>query len=552
VIAGVPVGDNDFIKEHLENIVNPDVDSKKYLQLANHIAHLPDKQVSLLLMHKCLPSRLIHTARTTSPEHFIKEVGNKSDIINAWVLERIMCIPQTRNITLSQALNNNGKENTIILQHHQQQQLKLPIAKGGLGITSLAHISPAAYTAATAENVKKAISLATINNTNESPAITTNLGDSPLVHDILHSVSMLLDRGVSTSALAAILPAEWLTAATDNNIDYGHTVIARQLTATANTNSGNKCQAKIAALLHTQLLQSYEQSLDKLPSKEAACQLRCESTDEAKARHLSLSAKGAQSWLTCRIIGKCEMLSPEITMALRRTTGIRTEFGDGHCPFHPSKTTETQHAALPLNNHHAVTCPNTGLQNVLHRDMVYAMIDVMKETGVGGPYTREDVTCFNGRRAFTADKHTKWAMDITTPAGALIGATDSDIRDKQLLIDVSVRNPCGNKAIYEQHSNTVLGAAAAKAETDKAITYTGTYSPVTSTLKTAAFETFGRIGASLKHLLWQFVVHWASTLMGDQRATQMGRKMTRVREILSVALQKGLYSVSCALYKHCG
>ena len=265
VIAGVPVGDNDFIKEHLENIVNPDVDSKKYLQLANHIAHLPDKQVSLLLMHKCLPSRLIHTARTTSPEHFIKEVGNKSDIINAWVLERIMCIPQTRNITLSQALNNNGKENTIILQHRQQQQLKLPIAKGGLGITSLAHISPAAYTAATAENVKKAISLATINNTNESPAITTNLGDSPLVHDILHSVSMLLDRGVSTSALAAILPAEWL----NNNIDFGHTVMARQLTATANTNSGNKCQAKIAALLHTQLLQSYEQSLDKLPSKEA-------------------------------------------------------------------------------------------------------------------------------------------------------------------------------------------------------------------------------------------------------------------------------------------
>eukprot|EP00953_Heterococcus_sp_UTEX-ZZ885_P030623 16175-Heterococcus_DN1.PRE.2 len=33
------------------------------------------------------------------------------------------------------------------------------------------------------------------------------------------------------------------------------------------------------------------------------------------------------------------------------------------------------------------------------------------------------------------------------------------------------------------HSNTVAGAAAAKAETDKAKTYTGTYSPVTSNLQ---------------------------------------------------------------------
>jgi hypothetical protein len=41
---------------------------------------------------------------------------------------------------------------------------------------------------------------------------------------------------------------------------------------------------------------------------------------------------------------------------------------------------------------------------------------------------------------------------------------------------------------------TVAGAAATKAETDKAKKYTGTYSLVTSTLITAAFETFGRIG----------------------------------------------------------
>jgi hypothetical protein len=68
----------------------------------------------------------------------------------------------------------------------------------------------------------------------------------------------------------------------------------------------------------------------------------------------------------------------------------------------------------------------------------------------------------------------------------------TNIRDKLLLIDVNVRNPCGDTAITKLQVNTVACAAATKAVTDRAKTYTGTFSPVTSTLITAAFETFGR------------------------------------------------------------
>eukprot|EP00953_Heterococcus_sp_UTEX-ZZ885_P001702 1443-Heterococcus_DN1.PRE.3 len=230
-------------------------------------------------------------------------------------------------------------------------------------------------------------------------------------------------------------------------------------------------------------------------------------------------------------------------MACCRSAGVRTSFGDSHCPFHGTKhtTTKAQLSALQLNNHHAVTCPNTGLQNTLHKDMVYAVIDVMKQCNIGGPITKEDTRCFNGPKTYTKENPTKYSMDITAPVGAARGATDPNIRDKLLMIDVSVRNPCGDSAITELHSNTVAGAAAARAETDKANTYTGTYSPVTSNLTTAAFETFGRIGTHLKCLLKQFVVHWATALVGDQRTAQMGRKMTRLRETLSVALQKALY-----------
>jgi hypothetical protein len=76
--------------------------------------------------------------------------------------------------------------------------------------------------------------------------------------------------------------------------------------------------------------------------------------------------------------------------------------------------------------------------------------------------------------------------------------------------------------------------------TDKAKIYTGTYSQVTSTLTTAALETFRRMGTRLKSLLKQLVVHWAAEIVGDQRTAQMGRKMTRLRETLSVALQRAL------------
>jgi hypothetical protein len=66
--------------------------------------------------------------------------------------------------------------------------------------------------------------------------------------------------------------------------------------------------------------------------------------------------------------------------------------------------------------------------------------------------------------------------------------------------------------------------------------------PATSSLIVAAFETFGRFGKQLTDLLQQMVAHWASTLVGaaDLEAQRMGLKLRRIKQQLSVALQKGL------------
>eukprot|EP00953_Heterococcus_sp_UTEX-ZZ885_P027858 14897-Heterococcus_DN1.PRE.1 len=59
-------------------------------------------------------------------------------------------------------------------------------------------------------------------------------------------------------------------------------------------------------------------------------------------------------------------------MVCRRSAGVRTSFGDRHCPFHGDKhtTTEAQLSTLQLNTHHAVTCVKTGLQNTLQGHVV--------------------------------------------------------------------------------------------------------------------------------------------------------------------------------------
>eukprot|EP00953_Heterococcus_sp_UTEX-ZZ885_P015279 8610-Heterococcus_DN1.PRE.1 len=135
-----------------------------------------------------------------------------------------------------------------------------------------------------------------------------------------------------------------------------------------------------------------------------------------------------------------------------------------------------------LDNHHAVTCGNSGLANTLHKDMAYSLISVAKQCGVGGPMIREDKTCFTGRRATDNSKHTEWSMDVTIPLGAISGAPDVNISSKQILLDANISNPCSITAIRERHTDSVAGASAAKVETDKAKKYADTFVPATSNL----------------------------------------------------------------------
>eukprot|EP00953_Heterococcus_sp_UTEX-ZZ885_P011369 6578-Heterococcus_DN1.PRE.2 len=187
-------------------------------------------------------------------------------------MERIMCLPQTAQVSLNQLLDANSSTETVVLQHHQQQQLKLPVSRGGFGITSQSHISHAAYVAATVEILPKALSVvaADSNDVDVTEVLTTHLYDAALVKDLLHSMKELLTRGVDAASLAAILPADWVSAAVESDTAAGYKLLSEALSAGAATTIGRQNQSKLAKLLHNKLSAEYQVALNALPVKAAA------------------------------------------------------------------------------------------------------------------------------------------------------------------------------------------------------------------------------------------------------------------------------------------
>jgi hypothetical protein len=82
-VYGVEIGSVEYIKRQVRKVVDPSTDSRHYLLLARQIALMPDKQAALLMLAKCLTSKLTHVARTTDPQHFIGEAGSATAVTSA-------------------------------------------------------------------------------------------------------------------------------------------------------------------------------------------------------------------------------------------------------------------------------------------------------------------------------------------------------------------------------------------------------------------------------------------------------------------------------------
>ena len=92
------------------------------------------------------------------------------------------------------------------------------------------------------------------------------------------------------------------------------------------------------------------------------------------------------------------MATATYSLAIRRALGVRTFLGGaqlllGHCPSCPPTRGDAY-----ADNHHAITCERTGLQNSAHHTLARGVKEMLRFAGVG-PIKREDGTCYTGPHA---------------------------------------------------------------------------------------------------------------------------------------------------------
>jgi hypothetical protein len=146
----------------------------------------------------------------------------------------------------------------------------------------------------------------------------------------------------------------------------------------------------------------------------------------------------------------------------------------------------------------------------------------------------EDTQCFDGPQAEArrAAMQQPLRMDLTLQAGSLSGADDVDLRDRNILIDVTIVNPTAASTIVKPGADRTPGFAATARENVKNAHYAGTFLEASSAFFPFAFDTYGRLGGHATQLLDALIEHGARH--GDQGK---GKLAARVYQRLSVALQ---------------
>jgi hypothetical protein len=275
-----------------------------------------------------------------------------------------------------------------------------------------------------------------------------------------------------------------------------------------------------------------------------------ESREQALARTLSQSGRGAQAWVKAYIWNGMEINSLHTQLAVRRGLGIWTTFAPSSCPYHGSR--EAAHANDRINaTHHAITCPNTGLASTSHHDVAANGV-VMALHSAGVPPSavrREQMSCFDGPGAMSAraaaiKSNKTFRMDLVLDASALARARSVEFRNKNILIDVTVTNPAAVSHITARSDRTA-GVAAADGEQKKRtkyiVTHGPTFSAATSTLVPFAMETYGRLGDDAHKFVAALVEH-GSRVTGQAPSALT----TKIYQRLSVALQRAVSRRECA------
>lgn len=541
-LVGVPVGSVQFAQSFVTATLR---DSNADRQL-REIITCRDSQLSYTLFRLCYLSRATFLARNTPPQASTDEFRR----FDATTLAAVAGLLQEPPATTPSASREDGSADDwaaavsyirspqwdgscpVSLSSLQQRQAQLSHASGGLGISSYATRSHAAYIGRTLSIVRQV--LLGLPHSDE-PTVRLRLLQSASLQGLRKSVLALRDMGMSAESLIALFPPELLAWA-DSPEDavavaawsdwlYGAPVAVQFQLA-------NRLQSAISHAVEKVLLAQYRQLLAAEPV--AAARLR------GLARHLSMSSKGAAAFLsTLPCFDRHRTMTGLMYReSMRRWLDIRRPNPDGLCA---GNTCTEPHTAT-----HACRCSKTGEHTFRHDAIKRMLFDILRSVlrlaGVvmenmmfadfGYPLLRMDITFLGGQCICPCfDERGVMIRDV---AIALLRAANG------VMIDVAVVDETGPTYLDDAGTGSsalLAGAAAAHKTQAKFRTYGAAYSPASHTLFAAVLEQSGAASKQL-HLLVKMLAKYEH--QRTDGAHPVSACVQRWRQRFSVTLQRAI------------
>jgi len=532
VTVGVPVGSDDFVRSHAEGSIA----RLRCPQLARHLAGMAadHTQAALLVATQSLSRRLGYLARTVDPR-LLGPTARRYDALCSWTLEQVMDLPGAAPADVFLA---DMVEEHLVLALHQRMQTQMSVRSGGLHLASAAHTSEAAYVAGALVTLPSLLADLLADPT--AAGFRAALPGTATVQALWAALRSLGpgagNRGLTAEQLSALLPPSWVGWALAPHFTCpGLDVLAAHDCPLPAAREGaparplgSGAQAGLTHQLNRLRFEHFRHDLLPTLASGGGAGSAAESAAQALARHRSQCGRGAMAWVAARPASPELVLLPsETRMALWRAVGIEHAL-QAPCPMRSC-------GAMDVTTRHARHCMRSGNVTRLHHSIRDTLQRQLKWVGVLAE--REDPTYFTVGGL---------SMDLTVAAGDLRqGGVDSLVTHAALL-DITVADP--HAPCNVTGSALQDGSAAASAADRKTNHYRNTFDCASSTLWPMALESYGRWGQPAE----QFFGAMAEHAVGGRESArwrEKGAVLHRIRQVLAVALQRGLHR-SVRGYRH--
>jgi hypothetical protein len=532
-VVGVPIG----TRAYQEEVVSEALVKLEFLTTAEKLGEMSgdETQVVLLVLTQSLTHRVNFLMRNVPPE-VMAVVAQKHDVLSLWVLEKLLSLTTTVPFEEIAAW---PLERQLNLNTLQQLQGQLPIRLGGFNLQAISNVAGAAFIGAAMETFPKLVRAMEDSERVEDGEFLENFLQTNRVRSLQRAVDVV--SGMVTAAqregLAKCFPPSWLEWAQQ---PLGTPPTAEILAARDFWGAGgdphrgerakHRHQKQISRVLATSRGEEFVQAA-RQPQENRGRGLMGETVRQASARALSIQGPGAGAWVTAKPAESLTTLTSEqAQLAVRNRMGVAAVVIGG-CVGTGCR------AQGAMSEGHFKYCMTTGGVQRQHTELLVAFCCLLTRGKI--LHRREDVTVFQRRRVSVSGR--QLSMDITLQAGALSNSGNRRLSSKALALDVTVANPQAPSHINNTTTSSanVVGAAAAHAVSSKVQQYQGSMDPARITLCPLAFETFGRMGGDTAEVLDGLAEHVVGG-RASPRYKQKGALLTYFRQVMSVALQRGM------------